>query len=120
MLNSKATLTSANSVPCQLLQSVLARTLAIAPPLSEPLCQVGDLAGYARWKRARLMSHGRPLFSHLERLWKAIRPTLIGKTDLIALEFGVAWGDATNWWLQSLPSPSLERHGFYTFTGLPT
>jgi hypothetical protein len=120
MSNSKAPLTSANSVPRQLLQSVLARTLAIAPPLSEPLCQVGDLAGYARWKRARLMSHGRPLFSHRERLWKAIRPTLMGKTDLIVLEFGVAWGYATSWWLQALPSPGLEWHGFDTFTGLPT
>jgi len=36
------------------------------------------------------------------------------------MEFGVAWGYATNWWLQRLPDRNLTWHGFDTFTGLPT
>jgi predicted O-methyltransferase YrrM len=35
------------------------------------------------------------------------------------LEFGVAWGYATEWWLSSIADPNLSWHGFDRFTGLP-
>jgi len=116
----KSPFKSANSVPRQLLQSVLARTLDIAPIFNSPFSQVGVLADYAAWKRARLANRGQPLFGHREKLWEAIVPGLAGKGALTVLEFGVAWGYATAWWLERLRSPALEWHGFDTFTGLPT
>jgi hypothetical protein len=107
-------------VPRQLLQSVLARTLSLAPALADPFSQVGVLADYSAWKRARLAGRGKPLFAHREKLWEAIQPGLAAKGALSVLEFGVAWGYATSWWLQRLPDPGLQWHGFDTFTGLPT
>jgi hypothetical protein len=103
-----------------MLQSVLARALLLVPIIGEPFRQVGELSGYAEWKRDRLPGGGRPLFAHRERLWDAIRPELDGKGTLTVMEFGVAWGYATNWWLERLRVPDLEWHGFDTFTGLPT
>jgi hypothetical protein len=88
--------------------------------IASPFSQVGVLADYAQWKRARLPGGGRPLFSHREKLWQAIRPGLAARGALTVLEFGVAWGYATSWWLERLPDPGLEWHGFDTFTGLPT
>ena len=37
----------------------------------------------------------------------------------MALEFGVAWGCATNWWLCRLRGRDVVWHGFDRFTGLP-
>jgi hypothetical protein len=111
---------SANSTPRQLLQSVLARTLSLAPVIASPLSQVGVLADYATWKRARLARKGKPFFTHRERLWNVVLPKLRERPQLAALEFGVAWGYATRWWLSRLPDAALQWHGFDTFTGLPT
>jgi len=85
----KSNFQSANSVPRQMMQSVLARTLKVFPFLSEPLCQVGDLAGYAQWRRA-VLPKGR-LFLQRERLWEAVLPHLRKSDDLFVFEFGVAW-----------------------------
>lgn len=111
---------SANSRPRQILQSVLARTLGMLPILSDPLSQVGVLADYSAWKRSRFENGGRPLFTHRERLWEAIVPRLADRGALSVLEFGVAWGYATRWWLQRFAEAGTEWHGFDTFTGLPT
>lgn len=117
---SKTPFKSANSVPRQLLQSVLARALNLVPAIAEPFSQVGVLSDYAAWKRARLERSGKPLFSHREKMWETMVPGLARKEALVALEFGVAWGYATKWWLSRLPDARLEWHGFDTFTGLPT
>lgn len=102
------------------MQSVLARGLRLAPVLAEPFRQVGVLADYAAWKRARLSGGGAPLFPYREKLWATMVEPLQRKGALVGLEFGVAWGYATNWWLSRLPDPGIEWHGFDTFTGLPT
>jgi hypothetical protein len=116
----KSPFKSFNSVPRQLLQSVYARTLNLAPVLVSPFSQLGILADYAAWKRLRLERNGKPFFPYREKLWEAILPRLASKGPLIAMEFGVAWGYAANWWLSRLHDPALEWHGFDTFTGLPT
>ncbi len=103
-----------------MLQSVYARTLDVAPLLVSPFRQLGILADYADWKRLRLDSRGKPFFAHREKLWESMLPGLARKGPLAALEFGVAWGYAANWWLSRLPDPGLEWHGFDTFTGLPS
>jgi hypothetical protein len=103
-----------------LLQSVLARSLDLAPVMASPFSQVGVLADYAAWKRARFARNGKPLFAHREKLWAPILDTLARKELLVVMEFGVAWGYATKWWLSRLSDPRLEWHGFDTFTGLPT
>lgn len=111
---------SANSVPRQLTQSVLARTLELLPFLSEPLSQVGDLAGFAQWKRNTFPKSSGPLFRQRERLWEAMLPALRNFDDLTVFELGVAWGYATKWWTERLTAPGLQWHGFDLFTGLPT
>jgi hypothetical protein len=88
--------------------------------MTSPLSQVGVLADYAAWKRARLERNGSPLFSHREKMWEAVLPRLARLDSLAVMEFGVAWGYATKWWLSRLHDPKLEWHGFDTFTGLPT
>jgi hypothetical protein len=92
----------------------------LVPAIVTPLTQVGELANYAAWKRARLAGAGKPFFPFRERLWEALLPDLRAKGSMTVLEFGVAWGYATRWWLSRLPDPAIEWHGFDTFTGLPT
>ncbi len=76
----------------------------------------GNVAGYALWRQARGFRPRR--FLHRERLWRdALFPRLKGPVTV--LEFGVASGDATRFWLGALRQPDLRWHGFDTFTGLP-
>jgi hypothetical protein len=87
--------------------SYLARTIEIA----------GNVAGYALWQRAKGMGARR--FMSREALWRStIFPRLSGPVTV--LEFGVAGGDATRFWLGAVPNPDLHWDGFDTFTGLPT
>lgn len=116
----KSPFKSFNSVPRQLLQSVYARSLNVAPLLLSPFSQLGILADYAAWKRLRFEAKGKPFFPYREKMWEAMLPGLARKGPLVVMEFGVAWGYAANWWLSRLRDPGLEWHGFDTFTGLPT
>lgn len=111
---------SANSTVRQSLQSILARTLNLAPVMASPFSQVGVLADYSAWKRQCFEDKGNPLFGHREKLWETMIAGLAEKKFLVVMEFGVAWGYATNWWLSRLKDANLQWHGFDTFTGLPT
>jgi hypothetical protein len=57
-------------------------------------------------------SCGPPRSSH----WS---PPPAPSSPLSIFEFGVAFGEATRWWLERIDSPLLRYHGFDRFTGLP-
>jgi hypothetical protein len=43
----------------------------------------------------------------------------VGREPVRGIEFGVAWGYGTGWWLNRLSDPELRWDGFDRFTGLP-
>jgi hypothetical protein len=53
-----------------------------------------------------------------ERLWSRMREAMVPDGETVALEFGVAYGYATRWWLEHVEGIS-RWHGFDTFSGLP-
>lgn len=77
----------------------------------------GNVASFATWQAARGLDGGRS-YGTRGHLWQAASaPLRTGKATV--LEFGVAAGDATRFWLSMLPNRQLRLHGFDTFTGLP-
>jgi hypothetical protein len=77
----------------------------------------GNVASFATWQAARGLDGGARYRSR-ERLWKAASKHL-ERDKVTILEFGVASGEATRFWLSMLQNPELQWHGFDTFTGLP-
>lgn len=85
-----------------------ARLFARSPALARRAANAGEVADYTNWCRDRF-SEVR-LHRSREALWATMPPVDVG------LEFGVAWGYATAWWLRTAVR---EWHGFDRFTGLP-
>lgn len=55
-----------------------------------------------------------------EKLWNELHNLVIaGKSPHTVLEFGVAWGYATNYWISKSGKEIENWHGFDRFTGLP-
>ncbi len=54
-----------------------------------------------------------------ESLWNVLLKELDDTQDWTVLEFGVAWGYTSNYWLKRSNSNLLSWHGFDRFTGLP-
>jgi hypothetical protein len=77
----------------------------------------GHVASFATWQAARGL-HECASYASRERLWEAASGRL-QTGSVTVLEFGVASGAATRWWLSMLRNPDLQWHGFDTFTGLP-
>jgi len=77
----------------------------------------GAVATYAMWLKARGLSDTK-LFASREPMWKSVFDRL-QKGPWTVLEFGVAAGAASKYWLSEIPNPDLRWHGFDVFTGLP-
>lgn len=77
----------------------------------------GNVASFAGWQKARGLDGGARHRSR-EHLWQATSARLQSGAVTV-LEFGVASGAATRYWLSMLRNPELRWHGFDTFTGLP-
>lgn len=100
-----------------LVWSWLKRACSSSSLLAKSFEILGNVASFARWQTARGLDGG-GLYATRARLWRAASvPLRRGKVTV--LEFGVASGDATRFWLSMLKNPELEWHGFDTFTGLP-
>jgi hypothetical protein len=87
------------------------------PWLAKLLEISGNVASFASWQAARSLDGGERYRSR-ERLWRAASGR-VQSGSVTALEFGVASGAATRFWLSMLRNPELRWHGFDTFTGLP-
>ena len=96
---------------------VVSRVGNVVPRLGFTLSTFGLVIGHRHWLRD-LGCRG--WFASRESLWrKAILPEIEGQRDLIIAEFGVAYGEATRWWLTHLSNENLRYFGFDRFTGLP-
>jgi len=101
-----------------ILQGIAARAIRLIPALGEKIKNAGDVASFVQWQAENLSG---PVDLHWKRedLWTQIH----GRTDpsmpLFVLEFGVAWGYATEHWLKLVTRRNVEWHGFDRFTGLP-
>jgi hypothetical protein len=85
--------------------------------------RVGTLisaAEYRKWAKER---GNKRFFRTRSALWMGtILPILEqdpSDSPLLIAEFGVAYGDATSWWLKRVTNSNLSYHGFDRFTGLP-
>lgn len=77
-----------------------------------------EVAGYVDWQQ-RVFGYRLKVYSRREKLWEQLARRLDPKRPLFVLEFGVAWGYATDWWLRRLAGRDVTWHGFDRFTGLP-
>jgi|GEM_PF-1400748 hypothetical protein len=79
---------------------------------------VVTVMGYRAWLERNF---GKKLHQRVQResVWETLLEKFQSKS-IAVLEFGVAHGYATNWWMQKLNrSADVEWHGFDRFTGLP-
>jgi hypothetical protein len=78
----------------------------------------GEIADFIDWQRNHF--NRTVVYSSRERLWSALATQMESRRAWHGIEFGVAWGYATNWWLKKLRSrPDVTWDGFDRFTGLP-
>lgn len=100
------------------LQALAARLFRASSAIRTKGVNAGQVADYIGWQQDRF-GYPPPIFGRREKLWEQLAQRLDRDRPLVALEFGVAWGYATNWWLNRLVNRDLMWHGFDRFTGLP-
>lgn len=98
-------------------QAVFARLSASSSTLRKKMKNAGDIADFVEWQLDRFGAVR--ITSRREDLWDSLVRRLPSGEPVTVLEFGVAWGYTTTWWLDRVGNPSLIWHGFDRFTGLP-
>jgi hypothetical protein len=103
------------------LQAAFARAFRASTMLRSKAVTAGQIAEYLTWQDEALAARP-PLHDQREQLWAALAARIEPGSRLVVLEFGVAWGYATDWWLRHLAQAGVDDlswHGFDRFTGLP-
>jgi hypothetical protein len=86
--------------------------------LSRRVRHAGEVADFIEWQQAQFGQT--TIYLWRERLWTALSRLMDPGRPWHGIEFGVAWGYATGWWLARLPQGSgATWDGFDRFTGLP-
>jgi hypothetical protein len=98
-------------------QDAAVRLFSASESLRRRVLNAGDLADYVGWVRDNFGDV--PRYRSREQLWKSMLPHVSRNQPIAGLEFGVAWGYATDWWTRQLAGRDLEWHAFDRFTGLP-
>jgi hypothetical protein len=115
--------TSGNSgIRTQQVCNGIAKVTNFIPRVAQSLDTLGSVASFRSWCKRNRLGIG---YSTRERLWQTqIVPRLNAASSndstLHVFEFGVAFGEASRWWLEQLTSTAADYHGFDRFTGLPT
>jgi hypothetical protein len=86
------------------------------PLLSKKIQNTAEVANYMDWLDRNFGSTR--LFASREKLWK-VTQEVVSDPKLLVLEFGVAWGYATDWWLKRNTDKGVSWIGFDLFSGLP-
>ena len=107
----------APSVVTARLQALCARLFASSSTIRRKMKNAGDVADFVDWQVQRFGSAR--IFAKREDLWESLLRRVEPTEAVTVLEFGVAWGYATHWWLERTGNPALIWHGFDRFTGLP-
>lgn len=79
---------------------------------------VGDMADFVDWQHS-VFGYQPSFFAKREKLWEQLVQRLDPERRLFVLEFGVAWGYSTDWWLRRLHGRDVIWHAFDRFTGNP-
>jgi hypothetical protein len=91
--------------------------LTAIPRVGQLFGTVGQLVSFRIFCRAR----GCKNYRHRETLWLSeVLPRLEAETELSIIEYGVAFGEATEFWIHTISNSNLKYFGFDRFTGLPT
>jgi hypothetical protein len=80
------------------------------------LARIGEVADYLQWGKEQF-GPVRPKMKR-EDLWETLAAA-VETNSFRGLEFGVAWGYSTAWWMRQLPSSDVRWDAFDRFTGLP-
>lgn len=91
-----------------------ARVLMRSAPIRRKVANAGAVADYTYWCMSRYGT--RTYVPRRENLWERVAALL--PANVRGIEFGVAHGYSTAWWLDRLPG-SATWEGFDRFTGLP-
>lgn len=86
------------------------------PLLSKKIQNTAEVANYMDWLDRNFGSTR--LFASREKLWKVAKE-VVSDPKLLVLEFGVAWGYTTDWWLKRIVGEGISWIGFDLFSGLP-
>jgi hypothetical protein len=100
------------------LHSIAARLFRASSTLRTKSINAGQIADFISWQQ-NVFGRRPTVFGRREKLWERLAERLDPNRPLVVLEFGVAWGYATNWWLRRLDGRDVVWHGFDRFTGLP-
>jgi hypothetical protein len=100
------------------LHPIAARLFRASSTLRYKTANVGDMADFVDWQQ-RQFGDQPVFFGRREKLWERLTQRLDPNRPLVVLEFGVAWGYSTNWWLRRLGRRDVVWHGFDRFTGNP-
>jgi len=84
--------------------------------LRQKVVNTGEVADYVSWL-SRIFGKTR-FFGTREKLWESMAQRVTGRA-VRGMEFGVAFGYGTDWWLKRLPGEGIRWDGFDRFTGLP-
>jgi hypothetical protein len=100
------------------LQTLAAKAFARSASLRRRVRNAGEIADFIDWQTTEF---GRTtLYRSREHLWSAMSSRMNSGGPWHGIEFGVAWGYATGWWLERFPgAPVTSWDGFDRFTGLP-
>jgi len=99
---------------------LIGRTLGSVPRLARSIDTLGSIVSHAgQWKA---QGYGK-YYRTRESLWDdLVVPVVRSQTpdsQVQIFEFGVAFGEASRWWLSKCENSKLEYYGFDLFTGLP-
>lgn len=96
-------------------QYISVRLFRLSAGLRRKVRNAGDIAAYVNWL-AEVFGKVRPLPTR-NKLWELMAQRT--RRPVHGIEFGVAYGYATEWWLKRLPGDGVQWDGFDRFTGLP-
>jgi hypothetical protein len=103
-------------------QALVVNSLFRSIWLRRKIKELGDIADFVSFVQKQFKTKQKPVFSR-EHLWTSILKE-IGNDPFRGIEFGVAWGYCTAWWLTNSQASDSSRNltkwdGFDRFTGLP-
>jgi len=100
----------------RILQFAGAWLFRMIPAFSVKTQNAAEVASYMDWLRQNFGVT--KLHSSRQKLWSEAR-RVVSDPNLLVLEFGVAWGYTTSWWLKRLGDKGVSWIGFDLFSGLP-
>lgn len=97
-------------------QYVSVQLFRLSGGLRRKVVNAGAIADYVGWLSS---TFGDPkVVPSTEKLWEMMAQR-VTQGPVHGMEFGVAYGYGTDWWLKRIPNSSLRWDGFDRFTGLP-